>query len=284
MRRRRTRRATRSRGPDPQAAGMFGIRQWRRRRILSKADLDDATWQRVAERFSFVARLNGDERARLRDLAILFMHGKQISAAGGLELNREMKLGIAVQACILVLELGIEHYDGWVEVIVYPDEFVSGHEFRNPEGLVEIDGMSYAGQAWLRGPVILSWADVEHAGDMDGMNVVIHEFAHKLDMLNGEANGFPPLHAGMNRQAWSQTFGAAYKDLCRRVKAGEHTEIDPYATESPGEFFAVVSEGFFEIPDIVRAVYPQVYEQLAQFYRQDPASRELPREWRLKWG
>jgi len=214
-----------------------------------------------------VARLSDDERARLRDLAILFMHGKQISAAGGLELNREMKLGIAVQACILVLELGIEHYDGWVEVIVYPDEFVSGHEFRNPDGLVEIDEMSYAGQAWIRGPVILSWADVEHAGDMDGMNVVIHEFAHKLDMLNGEANGFPPLHSGMNRQAWSQTFSAAYKDLCRR----------------PGEFFAVVSEAFFEIPDIVRAVYPQVYEQLALFYRQNPASRELPREWRLGW-
>ncbi|MBI3529486.1 MAG: zinc-dependent peptidase [Betaproteobacteria bacterium] len=262
---------------------MFGFRQWRRRRILRKSDLGDATWRRVTERFSFVARLNDDERARLKDLAILFMHGKQISAAGGLTLNQEMKLGIAVQACILVLELGIEHYDGWVEVIVYPDEFVSGHEFRNPEGLVETDAMSYAGQAWLRGPVILSWADVEHAGEMDGMNVVIHEFAHKLDMLNGEANGFPPLHAGMDRRLWSQAFNAAYKDLCVRVKREEHTEIDPYAAESPGEFFAVLSEAFFEMPDIVKAVYPRVYEQLAQFYRQDPASRELPREWRLKW-
>ena len=262
---------------------MFGFTQWRRRRILRKFNVDDATWQRVSACFPFVARLNDEERSRLRELAILFMHGKQISAAGGLELNREMKLGIAVQACILVLELGIEHYDGWIEVIVYPDEFVSGHEFRNQEGLVEIDQMPYAGQAWIHGPVILSWADVEHAGDMDGMNVVIHEFAHKLDMLNGDANGFPPLHAGMNRQAWSQAFSAAYKDLCRRVKAGEHTEIDAYAGESPGEFFAVVSEAFFEIPDIVMAVYPRVYEQLAQFYRQDPASRQLPRDWRLKW-
>ena len=260
---------------------MFGFTQWRRRRILGKSDLDDATWRRVSERFSFVARLNESESVRLKELAILFMHDKQISAAGGLKLDPEMRLGIAIQACVLVLELGIEHYDGWVEVIVYPDEFVSGHEFRNRDGLVETDATSYAGQAWIRGPVILSWADVEHAGDMDGMNVVIHEFAHKLDMLNGEANGFPPLHAGMNRQAWSRIFTTAYNDLCRRVEVGEHTEIDPYATESPGEFFAVVSESFFEIPDIVRAVYPQVYEQLAQFYRQDPASRELPREWRL---
>jgi Mlc titration factor MtfA (ptsG expression regulator) len=261
---------------------MFGLTQWRRRRIIAKFGLDEGTWQRVIARLPFVARLTDAECARLKELAILFMHDKQISAAGGLELNQEMKLGIAVQACILILELGIEHYDGWVEVIVYPDEFMPRHEIRTAHGLVETDEKSYAGQAWLRGPVILSWADVEHAGELDGMNVIVHEFAHKLDMLNGEANGFPPLHAGMNRQAWSQTFNAAYRDLCRRVKAGEHTEIGAYATESPGEFFAVVSEAFFEIPDIVRAVYPQVYDQLAQFYRQDPASRELPREWRLK--
>ena len=262
---------------------MFGFKQWRRRRILAKFAIDDAIWQRVTGRLAFVARLNEVERARLKELAILFLHGKQISAAGGLELNLEMKLGIAVQACILILELGIEHYDGWIEIIVYPDEFMPRREIRNHHGLIETDEMSYAGQAWLRGPVILSWADVEHAGEMDGMNVVIHEFAHKLDMLNGEANGFPPLHAGMDRQMWSKVFTAAYQDLCSRVRAGEQTDIDPYATESPGEFFAVVSETFFEIPDVVKAVYPQVYAQLAQFYRQDPAARELPREWRLKW-
>jgi Mlc titration factor MtfA (ptsG expression regulator) len=261
---------------------MFGIREWRRRRILSKFGVDDATWERVTQGLSFVARLNHDERARLRELAVLFMHRKQISAAGGLELDQEMKLGIAVQACILILELGIEHYDGWVEIIVYPDEFMPRHEFRNAQGLIETDHMSYAGQAWLRGPVILSWADVEHTGDTDGMNVVIHEFAHKLDMLNGTANGFPPLHAGMDREAWSRAFRAAFDDLRRRVRAGEHTEIDAYATQSPGEFFAVVSEAFFELPDIVRAVYPGVYDQLSRFYRQDPASRELPREWRLR--
>ena len=142
--------------------------------------------------------------------------------------------------------------------------------------------MAYAGQAWLNGPVILSWADVENAGDADGMNVVIHEFAHKLDMLNGDANGFPPLHRGMSREAWSTAFTAAYEDLCRRVDAGEDTEVDPYATESPAEFFAVISESFFEIPDLLRTVYPDVYAQLALFYRQDPAGRELPREWRLR--
>jgi hypothetical protein len=260
---------------------MFGLKQWRRQRIVRKSGVDDATWNRVTARLAFVARLNDEERARLRELAILFLHGKQISAAGELELSLEMKLGIAVQACILILELGIEHYDNWVEVIVYPDQFVSRHEFRNHDGLVQTDHTAYAGQAWLRGPVILSWADVEHAGELDGMNVVIHEFAHKLDMLNGEANGFPPLHAGMDRRTWSEVFNTAYEDHRTRVKAGEHTEIDPYAAQSPGEFFAVLSETFFEIPDVVQAIYPRVYEQLAQFYRQDPASRALPRQWRL---
>jgi Mlc titration factor MtfA (ptsG expression regulator) len=261
---------------------MFGFARWRRRRILQRASLDEATWFRVASRFSFFQRLNEEERGRLRELVILFLHGKQISAAGGMELDLEKLLGIAIQACIVILNLGIEHYDGWVEIIVYPDEFRPRHEMRNQEGLIETDETSYAGQAWLNGPVLLSWADVENADDADGVNVVIHEFAHKLDMLNGDANGFPPLHAGMNREAWARDFTRAFEDLRRRVEAGEETEIDPYATESPAEFFAVISEAFFEIPDLVRTVYPDVYGQLAQFYRQDPASRELSREWRLR--
>ena len=265
---------------------MFDLTSWRRRRLLAKTKLDEATWERSFQRFAFVQRLDNSERSRLRDLCIVFVHEKQISAAGGLDLTLEMKLGIAIQACILVLQLGpgvsgLDHYAGWVEIIVYPEAFLPRQEFRGEGGVVHMDESPYAGQAWLKGPVILSWADVEHAGDLDGMNVVIHEFAHKLDMLNGEANGFPPLHAGMNREAWSRAFTAAFADLRQRVEAGMNTEIDPYATESPGEFFAVLSEAFFEVPELVREVYPEVYAQLSQFYRQDPAGRELPRKWRL---
>jgi Mlc titration factor MtfA (ptsG expression regulator) len=262
---------------------MFGlIRSWRRSRILRNSPLDSGLWDRVAYRFAFVQRLTEDERERLRKLTVLFLHEKQLSAAGGLELSDEMRLGIAIQACILVLHLGLDSYAQWVEIIVYPDEFVPRREFRNEQGLVETDHTSYAGQAWLQGPVILSWADVEDAWLADGANVVIHEFAHKLDMLNGEANGFPPLHAGMRREEWTRAFAAAYEDFVRQVEAGRHTEIDPYAAESPGEFFAVLSEAFFEIPEVVQSAYPVVYRQLALFYKQDPASRELPREFRLR--
>jgi MtfA peptidase len=257
------------------------LRSWRRRRVLRNSRLDPALWERVAKRFGFVQALSPGEREKLHELAVLFLAEKQISAAGGLELNDEMRLGIAIQACILILNLGIDSYRDWVEIIVYPDEFMPRHEFRNEHGLIETDQHSYSGQAWLQGPVILSWADVEYAWLGDGANVVIHEFAHKLDMLNGTANGFPPLHAGMNARRWSQIFTQAYADFRRRVESGRPTEIDPYAAEAPAEFFAVCSEAFFETPEAVKESYPEVYQQLSLFYKQDPAARDLPREWRL---
>jgi Mlc titration factor MtfA (ptsG expression regulator) len=102
---------------------------------------------------------------------------------------------------------------------------------------------------------------------------VIHEFAHKLDMRNGAANGLPPLHKNMARAQWARTFAAAYEDFCRRVDTGESTMIDPYASESPAEFFAVLSEVFFETPVLLKQCYPAVYEQMRLFYRQDPATR-----------
>ncbi len=258
------------------------LRTWRRKRVLRKTRLDDGLWQRVAGRFGFVVRLDDNEKQRLRDLCILLLHEKQFSAAGQFELDDEMKLGIAIQACILILNLDIDDYRNWVEIIVYPDEFVPRHEYRNEHGIVETDHRAFSGQAWLRGPVILSWANVESAWTGGEGNVVIHEFAHKLDMLNGDADGYPRLHSGMNRQQWSHVFTQAYADLCRNVRAGELTEINPYACESPAEFFAVVSETFFEQPDMLARIYPKVYEQLTMYYRQDPLRRELPVEWRLR--
>ena len=129
------------------------------------------------------------------------------------------------------------------------------------------------GESWLAGPVILSWEDAERRGEAQGYNVVIHEFAHKLDMLNGDANGYPPLHAGMSREEWTRVFDAAYRGFCARVERNEQSGVDPYAAESPAEFFAVLSEAFFEIPEVVRAEHPEVYGQLAAFYRQDPGTR-----------
>jgi len=146
-----------------------------------------------------------------------------------------------------------------------------------------------AGEAWLGGPVILSYEDVALSGDakarIAGYNVVIHEFAHKLDMRNGDPNGFPPLHRGMDAREWKRAFSAAFTDFTARVEAAERLPgrraqaaldalpIDPYAAESASEFFAVASEAFFETPELLGPAYPDVYAQLKLFYRQDPAAR-----------
>ena len=249
------------------------FRRWCRNRIIERAQMDPALWQRTLDQLPFLAGLSAEESERLRQTVILFLHSKSIRGAGGLELDAAMPLLIAAQACILILNLDIEYYEGWVEVIVYPDEFVPKIEYVDEDGIVHTDLAPRAGEAWLQGPLILSWADVAPRADGDGVNVVIHEFAHKLDMLNGDANGFPPLHAGMSRQSWAAAFEAAYADFCRRVDADEETTIDPYAAESPAEFFAVMSEVFFEIPHTVHLDYPQVYAQLRQFYKQDPLQR-----------
>jgi Mlc titration factor MtfA (ptsG expression regulator) len=252
---------------------MRWFRNWRRKRILGRSALDESLWRSVVERYPFTRALSAEERERLRRWVVLFLHDKSIVAAGGLELREDMPVCIAAQACMLILNLDLDYYRDWVEVIVYPDEFVAEYEFTDEDGVVHQVSEPMSGESWLAGPVILSWADAEQRGGDSGYNVVIHEFAHKLDMLNGEANGFPPLHGGMNRTAWAREFGAAYDDLRARVERGERGAIDAYAAENPAEFFAVLSEAFFETPAAVRAEYPGVYRQLAAFYRQDPAAR-----------
>ena len=257
------------------------LKAWRRNRILAGARLDERAWRLAIQRFPFTRALSADERGRLRELTILFMHDKLFASAHGLRLTDDMRLHVALQACTLILNLGLEYYRGWREIVVYPAGFVPRHQHTDEAGVVHEGEEAYAGEAWLHGPVILSWADIADSEYPDGVNVVIHEFAHKLDMLNGSANGYPPLHRGMDRRSWSETFSAAYQGLCARVDRGDDTIIDPYASESPAEFFAVLSEAFFELPDVVQTEYPRVYSQLAQFYRQDPLARL---EERADWG
>lgn len=252
---------------------MGWFKRWRRNRILRRAALDAGTWRAATRGYAFVNALTADERARLRDWVVLFLHDKAIVGAGGLELRDEMRMAIAVQACMLILNLDLDWYRGWHEIIVYPDEFVAAYEYVDEDGVAHHVREPMSGESWLNGPVILSWADAGRGTRGTGYNVVMHEFAHKLDMLNGDANGFPPLHSGMDRRRWAAVFTAAYEDLSHRIEAGEETEIDPYAATHPSEFFAVVTEAFFEAPLRVRAAYPAVYGELAAFYRQDPARR-----------
>jgi MtfA peptidase len=250
----------------------WDVKAWYRGRVLKNEFLPDDLWQQAVARLRFLRGLTSSEVKRLRECVTLFLHAKQISGAHGLVVTGEIRVTIAAQACILILNLDLDYYDGWVEIIVYPGEFVRDYEYIDEDGVAHHAREPASGESWLGGPVIVSWEEVTVESD-EGYNVVIHEFAHKLDMLNGDANGFPPLHADMSREAWSKAFSSAYADFCMRVDADKATALDSYAAENPAEFFAVMSEAFFQTPQVVTSHYPAVYEQLVSFYRQDPARR-----------
>lgn len=252
---------------------MFGLVRWRRARILKKHGIALARFEAAYAQLPILHGLDATERARLREQASLFIHDKTFSAAGGADVDDATQLAIALQACLLTLNLDETGYRGWSEIILYPDEFLRAREEVDEAGIVHRSRDILAGEAWHGGPLVLSIADVAESGRADGVNVVLHEFAHKLDMLNGDANGYPPLHRGMDAAAWARDFSAAYADLCARVDAGEATAIDPYAATDPAEFFAVLTEVFFEMPRLLNATYPAVYSQLQQFYRQHPLAR-----------
>jgi Mlc titration factor MtfA (ptsG expression regulator) len=247
-------------------------RDWRRRRILQGTSLDEECWRQTLAGPVFTG-LSADEQARLHDVTRLFMHEKSFSGAAGFVMDESTRLRIAAQASLLVLNLDLERYSGWSEIIVYPDEFAPRREFRDESGVVHEVRYPLLGEAWQRGPVILSANDVESSMLLDGANVVIHELAHKLDMQNGKANGLPPLHRGMSVKEWAAAFNSAYADFRMKVREGGEIAINPYAAKSPAEFFAVMSEAFFETPAILAAVYPMVYAQLKNFYRQEPLHR-----------
>ena len=217
--------------------------------------------------------VDGAARDRLRRLVTLFLHEKVFDAVGHAAVNQHDRLLIAVNACLPILNLGIDAYDGWATVIVYPDEFLVEYEEEDEAGVVHSGRDLRTGEAWERGPLVISLTDVHSRPDWEGYNVVIHECAHQLDMRTGAPDGLPSLHRGMSVSDWVEAFTRAYEDLHARIARDEETPLDDYAAESPAECFAVFSEYFFEAPQRLRTVYPAVYDQLARFYRQDPAAR-----------
>jgi Mlc titration factor MtfA (ptsG expression regulator) len=251
------------------------LRNWRRRRVLAQSAIPDELWREALERLPFLAMYTEAELARLEDLCVLFLDAKGIVGARGHEVTPLQRVLIAQQACVLVLNLDLALYDGFENIVVYPDEFLPGWEWEDEAGVVHKHDEPLAGEAMPNGPVVLSWPDVEAASDWhaSGMNLVVHEFAHKIDMAAGDANGCPPLPPDMPAAEWTAALEAAFDHFARRVERGERTAIDDYAAESPGEFFAVLSEVFFSDPTLLLHEYPPVYEQFRRFYRQDPAAR-----------
>ncbi len=254
---------------------MGWLREWKRRRVIGNHPLDAALLGRVLGALPFLGGFDAVREKRLADMALVFLAEKQFTLLAGAQLRDEDRLSIALQACLPVLELGLDWYEGWVGVLVYPGDFRVRHTEVDADGVQHEWEDALAGESWQGGPVVLSWAALREAGSVakGGANVVIHEFAHKLDMRSGEADGAPPLHAGMDRERWRAVMEDAYAGFCDAVERGRDTWLDPYAAEHPAEFFAIASEAFFEAPDELRRRYPDLYAQFALFYLQDPGLR-----------
>lgn len=256
------------------------FRRKRRDRWLAQHPIADELWLPVTT-MPVLKNLTPNELARLRELAAWFLHTKAISPKGELIFSDPMRVILAAQAVLPILNLGFEAYDDWQEIIIYPSQFLAHSRHIDPIGVVHEGEQLLAGQARGDGPVLFSWHDVMEGPWLDGWNVVIHELAHKLDMRNGgHANGYPALHARMDHDAWKSAFSNAFAHLEYLAHSGEPSDIDLYAATNPAECFAVLSEVFFERPLLLQETYPAVYAQLALFYKQDPVERLHPQRYR----
>jgi len=250
------------------------LRQRGEQRAVERRAIPDALWQLTLARYPFLALRDAADLAELRRLSSLFLDRKEFTGAHGLNVSDDMAVAIAAQACLPVLRLGLQPYDGFVGIVVHSDEVWVKREFVDDDGVVHEFDDVLVGEAMEGGPVMLSWRDVSEAGESAqwGYNVVVHEFAHVLDMGDGQADGIPPLATAEQRRRWQTVLIGDYEDFCTRVDAGEDTTLDPYGAESQEEFFAVASEAFFVTPQAMRDEHPALYALLADYYRQDPAA------------
>jgi MtfA peptidase len=219
-------------------------------------------------------RLDAPRLHYLRQLTAAFLHTKRFHPLGGAELDPFWELVIAMQASLPALPRGPRAFKGWTNVLVYPGEFNVRRNRRDAlSGVITEQDEALIGEAWDRGPMVLSLANVQRDIDMpwEGTNVVVHEMAHKLDMLAGPASGVPPLLPGMNRREWIRVMQAGYDRLVKAVNEGQHTAIDPYGAKAPEEYFAVTSELHFSRPALLREAEPKVAAQLHAFYGPSPA-------------
>ena len=253
------------------------LKRWqahREARVLARRAIPDALWHLTLARLPFLAMRSEADLIELRRLASLFLDQKEFTGAGGLQVDDAMAVCIAAQACLPVLRFGLAPYGGFVGIVVHPDEVVARREVTDDDGIVHAYDEVLSGEAMAGGPVMLSWTDVAEAGESAdwGYNVVIHEFAHVLDMGDGEPDGVPPLHSSAERDAWIAILDPAYEDFCAAIDAGKRTLLDPYGATDVGEFFAVASESFFVTPNEMRTTHPSLYGLLARYYKQDPAT------------
>jgi len=260
----------------------MGIGGWIRRRFGSPSPPEPAIdapfpddWLRILEsRVGFYRRIPDEDRAALRPLIQRFIAAKQFWGVEGLAVTDEMKVVVAAYACLLVLRLPhLGLYPRNREVVIYPGAFGDRVEAIGPDGRAYPAEDLLDGEMLHRGPILLAWDSISNRrgrGPVWG-EVIIHEFAHALDALDGATDGAPSLDTREAMQEWADVFTREYEALVEADRRGRHTFLDSYGAGNPAEFFAVASEHFFIEPTRLRKRHPELYDQLVRFYRQDPA-------------
>jgi len=240
---------------------------WPFTRRASTPEIDPALWRQASAGLPWLRAIDAGRDSRLKALTARFLQDIGITPLHGLALNEVQRLRLAILCCMPLLEFGREGLHGWSQLLVYPDAFRVRRSHQDAHGVLHEWNDDLIGEAWERGPVILSWADVraDIAAPRDGYCVVAHEIAHKLDALDGVMDGTPPLPRDWQRQ-WASDFQRAYDALCTEVDGGGETAIDAYAAESPEEFFAVCSELHFSDAGTLRAALPTVAAHLERLY------------------
>ncbi len=237
------------------------------------SDIPDALWLQTLADYPFLKYRSLDDLQRLRTLTLAFLDRKEFQVVGGLELTDTMAVAIAAQACVPVLHLGLDAYDSFVGIVVQPDEVRVRREWMDEAGVVHEEDQDLAGEAVPGGPVMLSWVDVQQAGEAldTGYNVVIHEFIHVLDAANGNLDGTPRLPDRTTHQHWQLVMAAAWRRHIRAVEQDRPTLIDPYGAQAIEEFFAVAAECFFTQGRALKANESALYEAFATYFQQDTA-------------
>jgi hypothetical protein len=253
------------------------LHRWRRHRedaVLARRSIPDLLWHRTLKRFPFLPRTADTGEPELRRLTSLFLDRKEFTGAHGMVVTDDIAVAIAAQACLPVLRLGLQAYDGFVGIVVHPGQATARRVSSDEDGVVHEYDEVLSGEAMEGGPVMLSWRDVRGAGASAsiGYNVVVHEFAHVLDMAAGLTDGVPVLPATISRAEWGRTLTTEFEAFCRRVDEDLPTMLDPYGAQSCTEFFAVASESFFVAAHAMKGEHPELFSLLARYYRQDPSA------------
>jgi len=262
-------------GPATLIAGSLALaprwRQWRRER-LRRQPFPPAWRTILRRRVPLYRRLPVPLQAQLRAHIQVFLAEKRFIGCAGQRITDEVRVTVAAQACLLLLNRPAHYFEALRQILVYPGAFVVDRAAPLPGGVLQEQRRALAGESWQQGQVILSWQDtLEGAADCtDGRNVVLHEFAHQLDQETGVANGTPHLGSRPRHARWQQVMQAEFAALQWRQQAGQDCLIGAYAAQNPAEFFAVVTELFFERPQALAGEFPGLYGEFADYYGVDP--------------